>query len=62
MKKTVLLAFIFLLIPAALASTMSLEPVKDSISPFGTAEFILKLNNTNADDKFILSYGDLTGP
>lgn len=59
MKKVVLLSLVLLLLPFALASSMTVEPIKDKISPFDTAEFLVTINNTGIADKFVLSYDDL---
>ncbi len=59
LKKAVLIWIMLLLLPVAFASTLTIEPVKDQISPYDAAEFLLAVHNTGRDDKFVLSYDDL---
>lgn len=59
MKKAVLSIFLLFVLPIALASSMTIEPVKDQISPYDRAEFIITIHNTGDSDKFVLSYDDL---
>jgi len=59
LKKLVLMAIVLLVLPFAFASTMTLTPIVDQISPYDTAKFTLTINNNGTNDKFVLSYTDL---
>ena len=59
LKKFVPIAFLLFLMPIALASSLTLTPVTDQISPYDFASFSLFVNNTGNADKFTISYSDI---
>jgi len=58
-KKLVLIGVLLLVLPFAMASSITSEPIKDKISPYEFARFNITVHNTGAPDKFVLSYDDL---
>ncbi len=58
-KKLVLIGILLFVLPFAIASSITSEPIKDKISPYDFAKFNITVHNTGAPDKFVLSYDDL---